>query len=359
MGVGPVEMVNEGALIPNDYAHPLLSDNGLVIRGNTTSGEEFHLWLFFYVQRGTEEYVIDGDILQVSMVLGNFTDEDRTHMNDVPFINKGQDLEDYRTPGTLKVSEGSEQVTWRFENVSLTTREREWIVEGSYANVDLDLHITPRGEEFYHTGDFADLSDCASETTSSNYNCSGVAGGIVHVFASGTINANGTALTIDKAQGVHERIIMAHNVPPRLEGGIGRGSLWLHGWGEKFSWFTFTSDQGPFAVGMINIGNETHVAGGSLNVTIEARDHWLDPETDQANPSGWHTTAILENGVLEADVQAFGRLYYYWLRNRGLLVVNQMTADMTMTYTPYDGEPVTDKGRAFMEYMKTFYEQPE
>lgn len=359
MGVGPVELANEGALVPNDYAHPLFSDTGFVIRGNTTSGEEFHLWLFYYVQRGAEEYVVDEDVLQVTMVRGNFTDEDRTHMNDAPFINKGQDLEDYRTPRTLNISKGSDEVTWRFENVSVTTRDGEWAVEGSYGDVDLNLHIAMRGEEFYHAGDFANLSGCASKSTESNYNCSGVAGGINHVYASGTIRANGTALTIDKAQGVHERIIQAYNVPPRLDVGTGRGSLWLHGWGDKFSWFTFTSDEGPFAVGMLNIGNDTHVTSGGLNVTIEARDHWLDPKTDQVNPSGWRTSAVLETGVLVAEVQAFGRAYYYWLRNGGFLVVNQMIADMTMTYTPYDGKPETDKGSAFMEYMKTFYKQPK
>jgi hypothetical protein len=355
--VGPVVLANEGPLIPDDYAHDLFTDTGFVIRGNTTSGEEFHIWLFWYQQRGEKEYVVDGDLLQIAVVLGNFTGRERKHMNDVPFINKGQNLEDYKPPGTIQFSHDDKQVTWKFENFSVTTEEGHWAVKGSYADVELDLHITPRGEEFYHAGPFEKLSGCTSNTTSSNYNCSGIAGGINHLYTSGTINYNGTALTIGQAQGVHERIIQAYNVPPRLDTGVGRGSFWLHGWGEQFSWFTFTSDQG-YAVGMLNIGNESHATSGPLNVTIEARDHWLDPQTDQVNPSGWYTRAILEEGIFEAEVQAFGRLHYYWLRNGGLMVVNQLTADMAMTYTPHGGEPVTDKGGAFMEVMKNLYLQP-
>ncbi|KAL3474484.1 hypothetical protein BJX99DRAFT_260416 [Aspergillus californicus] len=358
MGVGPVLLANEGPLTPNDYQRPLFSDSGFVVRGNTTTGEEFHIWIFWYRQLGKEEYVVNGDVMQVALLRGNFSEEDLSHMNNVPFINKGQNLEDYRHPGTMRVSQTDNRVTWQFEGISSTAKQGEWTVKGSYGDVDVDLHIRPRGNMFYHAGDFADLSGCENETTSTNYDCIGVAGGIVHVSASGTITANGTELEIDQAQGVHERILMASNVPPRLEVGLGRGSFWLHGWGERFSWFTFTSEQGPYAVGMVNIGNETHVSGGNLNVTIEARDHWLDPETDQINPTGWHTTAQFENGVLEADVQAFGRVYYYWLRNGGLLVVNQMTAYMVMRYTPHGGQPIMDKGGAFMEYMKTFYEQP-
>ncbi|KAE8331430.1 hypothetical protein BDV39DRAFT_201081 [Aspergillus sergii] len=358
MGVGPVELVHEGPLVPDNYTNPLFTDTGFVIRGNTTSGEEFHLWIFWYRQIGTHEFIVNSDVMQVSLLRGSFSEGNRTRMNDVPFVNKGQNLEDYRELGTMEVTYDDNLVTWKFENITLQFKSNHWNVKGSYAGVALDLQLEIRGKEFYHAGDFADLEGCDSETTATNYNCSGIAGGINHVYASGTINDNGTALVIDQAQGVHERIIQAKDVPSRLDIGLGRGSLWLHGWGEKFSWFTFTSDEGPYAVGMLNIGNGTHVTSGSLNVTIEERGHWLDSKTNVVNPSAWCTTAVLDTGVLEANVQAFGRVYYYWLRTGGLMIVNQMTADMTMTYTPYDGEPVMDKGRAFMEVMKTFYQQP-
>jgi hypothetical protein len=216
-----------------------------------------------------------------------------------------------------------------------------------------------RGDEFYHAGRFSELKGCSYETTATNYNCSGVGGGIVHVYASGHINANGTRLTIDSAQGVHERIIQAYEIPPRLDVGLGRGSFWLHGWSASFSFFSFTADTGPYAVGLVNLGNKTSVISGTDKVAIEQTGQWLDPKTYQVNPGGWHTFIQLENGRLEADVQPFGRLYYYWLRNGGLLLVNQYIADAVITYTPENGTVVTEHATAFLEYMKTVYLQPK
>ncbi|KAL6231978.1 hypothetical protein BDW75DRAFT_243406 [Aspergillus navahoensis] len=357
--VAPLELEDEGPIVPKDYAHDLFIDTGFVIRGNTTTGEEFHLWLFWYRQLGEEEFIINNDIMQASLLYGNFSDTDRKRMNDISFINVGQNLEDYHSPDTLQFSQDANHVAWTFEKISITAYKDGWVVQGSYADVDVDLKIKARGDEFYHAGKFEDLKGCANATTATNYNCSGVAGGIVHVYATGTINGNGTHLTIDQAQGVHEHLVQAYDVPKRVDAGVGRGSLWLHGWGDKFSWWTFTADIGPFGIAMVNVGNETSATGGVLNVTIETRNQWIDPKTDQLNPAGWHTTAVFEHGVLEADVQSFGRVYYYWLRNGALLFTNQFTADMTMTWTPHDGEAQTDRGGAFMEYMKNVYVQPK
>ncbi|KAI9743689.1 MAG: hypothetical protein M1818_003005 [Claussenomyces sp. TS43310] len=365
--VDPPSVADEGFRIGDNYSLPVFNDFGFVVRGNTTSGEDFHLWMFMYRQQDTAEFIINEDICQTSMVHGVFsstpkpgvsTSADAQTMHDTPFVNKGQDIEDYQPIGTLRTSESATQKNWTFEGRVFTSAPPLWKAQGTHGGVQVDLDMRQRGQEFYHAGLFSDLSDCAANASSANYNCSGSAGGIIHLDVTGSIVVGNDTLTIDTAYAVHERIIQAGSVPSRLASASGDGSNWLHGWGKELSYFAFTAAQGPYAIGMLNADNRTTVTSGATNVTIAETAHWLDPKTNQLNPYQWQTTALLSAGRLDSTVTAFGRSYYLWVRNGGTVLVHQFVANCVSTLTRPDGSTLTEDGVAFLEYMRTLYVQP-
>jgi hypothetical protein len=84
----------------------LFNDCGFVVRAKAESGEDTHLGMFTYQQRGSET-IIDGDITQTLMVYGKFSDGEKKSMHDTPYINKGQNIDDYHSPGSVQIQEGA------------------------------------------------------------------------------------------------------------------------------------------------------------------------------------------------------------------------------------------------------------
>jgi hypothetical protein len=331
-----------------------------VIRGNTTDGQEFTLWLFVYRQIGEAEFITDEDLFQLTFIHGNFSPSQKSQMSDTSFVNIGQDVEDYAPIGTLKTEYNQSQVAYTFDNFTLTTlgtgsSKKTWEAKGSRGGVAVDLAMEQRGQEDYHAGAFSDLEGCSPNTTSSNYNCTGFFGGIVHMDVTGTLSFNGSTITIDQAYGVHERIMQAGSVPSRIETCSGTGALWLHGWGKQLSYFAFTTDFGPLAESMVVIGDESFATSGIQNTSIESTGTWFDPKTNQVNPYKWHAFTNLPNGRMDSYVTSYGRLYYYWLRKAGMILVHQYIADAETTFTYNNGTIVSESQVAFMEYFRTIY----
>jgi hypothetical protein len=61
-------------------------------------------------QKGNE-VIIDGDVTQNLLVYGKFTEDEKKDMHDTPYVNKGQNIEDYLPPGKIKIDEEKTQVT--------------------------------------------------------------------------------------------------------------------------------------------------------------------------------------------------------------------------------------------------------
>lgn len=212
------------------------------------------------------------------------------------------------------------------------------------------------GNEVYMAGAFNDLENCNPNTTSTNYNCTGDFGGNVHFKdVAGTIGFNDTTLTVDTAYGVHERLIQAGAVPSRVLNSWGNGATWLHSWGPTFDNFVFTVDLGPLSQASLSIDNITTATTSTANTSISETAHWIDPKTHQLIPSAWHAWADLENGRVDNYLTAFGRLYYYWLRKEGLIMIYQIMCDSESTFTYPNGSFITEKQVAFVEYFRTIY----
>ena len=72
----------------------LFNNGGFVIRANTETEEDFHLWNFIYKQKG-DEIIIDGDVGQRLLVYGKYSDEEQQYMHaEAPFVNKGRNIDD-------------------------------------------------------------------------------------------------------------------------------------------------------------------------------------------------------------------------------------------------------------------------
>lgn len=138
------------------------------------------------------------------------------------------------------------------------------------------------------------------------------------------------------------------------------------------SWYGLTADVGPASTFMVNIDGELAVVKGADKAWVEEIGRWLDPHTNQLNPCKWKIHAITDKGRLDAEVTAFGRAYYQWIRMGGTLVVHQFLADAEATFTRTDGSVITSKQKgvnihisnqtpltvlASLEYMRTFYKQ--
>jgi hypothetical protein len=100
------------------------------------------------------------------------------------------------------------------------------------------LHYQETSDALFHQSRFEDLPPNE-----------GQAGYLVHCKATGTIEAQGKILIliIATGYGVHERILNAGIVLPRIDYMKGRGLNWAHGWSGEFSWYIMSGMWAPRA----------------------------------------------------------------------------------------------------------------
>ncbi|WP_404478042.1 hypothetical protein [Novosphingobium sp. BL-52-GroH] len=342
----PLTLAYEGAFTRGREQFELFNDTGFLVRATAETGEDVQLWVFFYQQRG-KEMVIDGDLTQTALVVTDFSGPDVEKMHDTPFTNKGQSVEDYFAPGTMKIVETPTSVSWSIGGREMHTDGKTWRVTGEHAGVKTDLRFTPRGPGFFHVGRFEDLGTRP-----------GAAGYQAHMNAEGLIEFQGRVLKV-KGYAVHERIILSFpTLPPRLAKNRGAGSNWMHSFGDEFSFYILNAAEGGHATGMINMkGGEQYLAAGMENIVVEPIDVWVDPLTLQQLPRQWRIAMKTPQGDLHATMSANGRGYYYWMREGGLMIVNQFAGVSDATFTPKGGKAIVSRQLAHNEFMRTFYEQ--
>jgi len=344
---GPVLLDYSRSYAEGRLGHEIFNDYGFVVRAKAETGEDFHLWLFTYQLKGPE-VIIDGDVTQTLLVFGKFSDEEKTRISDNPYVNKGQNLEDYLPPGSITVKEEKDQVTWSNAGRIMVGKPPNYELSGVHAGVKVNLHFKETSDALYHHGRFEDLPPNE-----------GRAGYLVHCKVTGSIEVQGKVLKIATGYGVHERILNAGIVPPRIDFMKGRGLNWSHGWSEEFSWYIMSGDMGPTGKGYVNIDGEVLVVQGVDKAWVNEVDHWLDPKTRQLAPYKWNIWLVTPKGRLDIVLNGYGRAFYTWTRLGGTLVVNQYVCDAVSTFTRTDGTVIKAKQMASMEYMRTLYRQAD
>jgi hypothetical protein len=341
----PVTIEHEGRHLKTEDYPQFFSDMGFVIRGRTDEGEDIQLWMFIYIQRGAE-IIVDGDVTQTCFIATKYSEDEKQTMHSSPYINKGQNIEDYETPGAIKISESSEETIWESTNRKFTCKPPHWHISGDHAGVETDITFKESSPGFFHCGAFEVLQRDHG------------AGYIMHGTAEGTIVAKGKIYKF-KGYGVHERILQYGTVSDRTEYMNNRGLNWIHGWSEELSFFCFQGDFGNAPMcGIVNIGKESftvsHGQGG-----IEEAAYWLDPKSKIMVPYKWKLWMITAEGKLEAEVLAYARGYYTWIRKHGTMVVNQLQADSKTKFTFNDGRVIEVPQIGMIEHMRTLYRQEE
>ncbi|KAF2802331.1 uncharacterized protein BDZ99DRAFT_483059 [Mytilinidion resinicola] len=329
------EVPQDGPIVPDNYTKDLFSDFGYVVRARTDSEEDLLLWLFLYRQS--------------ALLVTNYTGPEKEIMHNTPFLNKGQNLDDYYSPGSLQWNETKDEVTWKLDGRELASSPPYYKARGEHGGIEVNLDLVQWSDLFYQIGPFTEVN---SE--------GGGAGGILHLKASGTVTANNITYTISEGYAIHERIITAGVVPARLQYMGGRGSPWFNSWGKQFSFWTMGTDIGNDTQSIqmfINIDNQTIIVEEPLYAQINALNSWFDPKTNQINPSKWKITSITELGTLDATVTAYGRYYYTWIRRGGTILVHSYIADTVATFTRKNGTVVSEKQVSMVEYMRTLYNQ--
>ena len=343
----PLKQWYEGAHAKATDYDEFFNDMGFIVRARTEDGYDIHLWMFMYIQRGPE-IIVDGDVTQTLCLVTKFSKDEKLAMHDIPYINKGQNIEDYAKVGTIKIAEEKDETVWSTPNRKFTCKPPVWHVGGDHAGVITDITFKESSPGFFHLGPFEKLDMKR-----------GIAGYIMHGSTEGTITIKGKEHKF-KGYGVHERIIQTGVVPDRTEYMGGRGLNWMHGWSEEFSWYCFQGDAGHNQfTGIINIGKESFPVVNSEG-RIEETAYWLDPKSKIMSPYKWKITMITEKGKLEVDVWGYGRGYYTWIRKHGTMVVNQSICDAKAKFTFKDGRVLEAPDQMSMcEHMRTLYRQPE
>ena len=179
-----------------------------------------------------------------------------------------------------------------------------------------------------------------------------------HGKAEGTIEHAGTTYKFT-GYGVHERIIQSGIVPDRTRFMGNRGLGWIQSWGEKLSFYVMKGDVGEnAATGILYVGDECYAVEAE-KIHVEETLYWLDPKSKINIPYRWKVVFETPAGRLQAEVYAYGRGYYTWLRRHGTMVVNQYTADAAVKLTQKDGTVLEEKHQSMVEHMRTLYRQPE
>lgn len=344
---GPVPLAVEKKMIADDYAEEIFNDYGFVVRAQAESGEDIHLWTFIYQQQG-DEIILDGDVTQTLLVYGKFSDAEKQYMNPgCATVNKGQNIENYFPPGSIKWTETDKDVKWEVGGRVHWGAPPEWKAGGEHAGVKLNLHFTQYNPAFYHCGRFEDATAPV-----------GNAGYIVHTRVSGTIEVHGKTLTIKNGFGIHERIKQHGIIADRTAFMSGRGLHWMHGFSEGFTWYLMRGDVGRgMSSAMINIGDKQIVLEDPTSSGVEETAHWIDPESRIVSPYKWKIWVKTAQGTLVSMISAYGRQYYTWIRRNGTLVVNQYVADAETIFTYPDGRVVEAHQMISIEHMRTLYRQ--
>lgn len=342
----PVTLDHMKRRLPLDFKDEIFNDSGLVVRGKAESGEDIHLWNFIYQQQG-REVVVDGDVAQLLLVYGKFTDDQKQYMNpEAAGVNKGQLIDDYYKPGTIKITEEKDKVVWKLDKMEHHCAPPVWQAIGESAGVKVDLKFEQSSPAFWHLGTFETQKEV------------GMAGYVAHCRVSGTIEVDGKVLTLKDQYGLHERIQHKGKVPDRTGHMSGRGLHWMHGWSEGFSWYLMRGDVGKgLGTAMINIGDEQILLEDPTSSGVEEAANWIDPVSKIVSPYRWRAWVRTDKGTLESRIKAYGRQYYTWTRRGGTLVVNQYCADAETEFRYPDGRTVTAKQVVSIEHMRTLYRQ--
>ena len=343
---GPIKLDDEKKNIADDYKGELFNDSGFVLRAKAETGEDIHLWSFIYAQQG-REIIVDGDVAQTLLVYGKFSEEEKQYMHpDATTVNKGQNIEDYYKPGSIKVSESKDKVVWKLDSLKHHCTPPEWHIKGEHAGVKVDIHFKQLNPAFWHLGTFETIKPI------------GMAGYVVHCSTSGTIEVDGKVLTIKNQFGLHERIIQQGKVPDRTGHMSGRGLHWMHGFSEGFSWYLIRGDVGKgMGSAMVNLGDEQFLLEDPTSSGVEEVMQWIDPVSKILSPYKWRVWVRTKQGTLEARIYAYARQYYTWIRRGGTLVVNQYCADADVEFRHADGRVTQAKQMVSIEHMRTLYRQ--
>ncbi|KAJ5772701.1 hypothetical protein N7520_003230 [Penicillium odoratum] len=344
---GPIPLEVERKIQSNNYEGELFNDYGFVIRAKAEKGEDIHLWPIIYQQQG-DEAVNSGDVCQILVIYGKFSDNEKKFMHpNCSTVNKGQNIEDYFSPGSIKWTETEQDVkvgAWRPNSLGRSSRVA-CLWRSCWSEVECSFH--PDNPAFYHCGRFEDAKTPVAK-----------AGYIVHTRVSGTIEVHGKALVIKDGFGIHERIKQHGKVADRTLFMSGRGLHWKHAFSEGFTWYLMRRDIGRgMSSAMINIGDRQIFLEDPTSSGVEEVAHWVDPESRILSPYKWKIWIRTEQGTHESLIHAYGQQYYTWIRRNETLVVNQYCADAETIFKYLDGRVLGFQQMISIEHMRTLYRQ--
>ncbi|KAL6231975.1 hypothetical protein BDW75DRAFT_243403 [Aspergillus navahoensis] len=324
-------------------------DSGFVVRATAETGEDVHFWTIMYHQK-CREVVIQSDLTQTTFLVTKFSDEEKKQMHPTPFIDLGQNIEDFLPLGSLVITNTDKGAHWKIAGREYICEAPEWHILGEHAGVKTNIRLYDPTQGFFHLGLFEKWAP------------DGAAGFQSHLKAEGTIEFEGRTLKI-KGYAVREHLGFrgtTKGIPNRLGYMSAEGLNWAHSFSDEFTWYILAGHAEKNSTGMVTIDGKVFHATGQSNVWMETIREWVDPDSNQLVPRKWRAYLRAPEGTLEAYIHAYGRTYYTWNRLGGVIVTYHMVGESTATWTYTDGRVVTAKKQLFFtEFMRVLHRRRE
>lgn len=307
-------------------------------------GYDLMLYTCAYAIRGQGDHqgnfmVNEGAVNQTTFIM--VPQKNRGVMHDSDFIQTGWNPQQYHEAEDLKVIREGDKTTWQLKNWEQVARPPHWDLKGSHVGLGFDLTFAGSTSAWWYMGPWTDLS----KTQRAGYDQLEI--------ASGSIAVHGENYPVSEAHAIHEHLALgtSYDMLETLSDGA---FYWIFGANDDIQLLTFS--QPGSAYGRLQVEGRT-IPYESADVTLDVVSRWTDPKSHLNVPCEWHMNLFSSEGILDVNVKASGRAYYFYCLKSGYIAIYMFLANANGHFMFPDGRRIEVKDmRMMIEYGRTILE---
>ncbi len=229
--------------------------------------------------------------------------------------------------GGTHIIQKDDAVIWEVGNRRHICRPPYWEIKGEHIGVDCDILMGGLGNAASTFGDWADVN--TTQRAGLDQPC----------WAEGTFKVGGTTYTLEKAYGVHERLLWGDisDYPQTFKD-------------APYFWIWVVSDSiraSAFICPKLNYGfAHVHAEGKEIPFSVEdigltPLEWWVDPKNQMYVPHRWHLNMNSENGVFDVELTAGSRLLFNYATRSGVTTHHGMVGRANGRFFFTDGHSMS------------------
>ena len=259
-------------------------------------------------------------------------------MEDHDFIHTGHSMAQRHELSDLSIVQTDDAVTWKAHGRTYVSKPPLWELKGEHGGVELDLVCRQMPPAIWVLGHYEE----AMQRNTGGYDA--------QAEFEGTIKVNGKTYPINKGYGIRENMGVGRNT--NIIGNLPQPDrmYWDYLVSPDIMVYLFLYPKQGIQRGIVRAFGEEFLFGannglganqGSIHHTI--LDHWHDPRSGLALASKWHLSMASHQGVLDIQIAAHGRSYFYWTMKNGIRVEIWQIGTANGTFMLPDGRSVVLK----------------